>query len=157
VIRRRSILLFIAAARLAWGQGSGRVFTWSKIRYRGGTVEAKVNPYDWNTRLTVTADSIAFVFGAKPFRLKPSQVISLSHGVEAQRKVAKLVDAIALTLTFSPLGLFGLLKARPDHLIGIVYQTEDGKQGAILLETDYYQLVLGALENVTGKRAESSP
>jgi hypothetical protein len=149
--------LAVAAGTLCWAQPPKHVPTWNKIRYRGGTVEAKVNPYDWNTTLSVTPDSLAFVFGSKPFTLKPSQVVSLSSGVQARRKVGLVVDAVAMTLTLTPFGLFGLLKARQDHLIGIVYQTEDGKQGAILLETDNYQEILFTVEAVTGKKAEKSP
>ena len=153
--RRHFIFWAIASAPLCWTQSRG--VSWNKVRYRGGTVAAKVNPYDWNTTLTVSPDGIGFVFGSKPFRLRTSQVVSLSYGVEAHRKVARVVDAIAVALTLNPLGLFGLLKDRQDHLIGIVYQDDDGKQGAILLESDSYRSILLVLENSTGKRAEKSP
>jgi len=142
-----------------WAQQApaSRGHTWNKIRYRGGTIETKVNPYDWNTTSSVSPDSIAFVFGAKPFGIKPAQVVSLSLGAEARRKVTRAVEALAMTMVGNPLGLFGLLKARQDHLIGIVYQTEDGKQGAVLLETDHYRAILFTLEAVTGKHVEKSP
>ena len=58
--------------------------SWNKIRYDGGTVAAKVNPYDWNTTLTVTPDRINLVFAHRTtLKLTPAQVSALSYGEEA--------------------------------------------------------------------------
>lgn len=67
--------------------------SWNKIRYIGGTVAAKVNPYDWNTTLSLTSDSINLVFlGRTSFRLAPSQVTAPSYGEKAYRRVADMVN-----------------------------------------------------------------
>jgi hypothetical protein len=138
---------------ILWAKGP----MWVKLRYLGGTVQAKVSPYDWNTSLTVGTDSIELIFAPRQsLRLKPSQVISLSYGQEAHRRVA---DAVTLSAVLSPLALFGLLHVSKDHIIGIVYQTGDGKRGAILLQCDKrdYWTILQTLKEVTGLPVESKP
>lgn len=44
--------------------GSAAGNSWNKIRYSGGTVAAKVNPYDWNTTLTVSPGTIVLFSAA---------------------------------------------------------------------------------------------
>src|SRR6516225_9036112 len=97
--------------------------SWNKLRYSGGTVAAKVNPFDWNTILTVTPGELTFVFGRQAFRLAPSEVTALSYGQEAHRRVA---DMVALSLVATPLALFGILHQSKTHFIGIEYKTDDG-------------------------------
>src|SRR5512147_133890 len=81
--------------------------SWNKLRYRGGTVQAKVNPFDWNTVLTVSQDAIVLAFGPKQtLRLRPAQVAALSYGQEAHRRVA---DMVALSIVATPIALFGIL------------------------------------------------
>ncbi len=131
--------------------------SWNKLRYSGGTVEAKVNPFDWNTTLTVAPDSITLVFGGRrSVRMKPESVTRLSYGQEAHRRVA---DMVALSIVATPLALFGLLHQSKVHFIGIEYKTDDGKPGAILLEADKnnYQAILGVLKTVTGKPVQNAP
>jgi len=130
--------------------------TWNKLRYSGGTVEAKVNPFDWNTTLTVMPDGLRFVFGRKTFRLAPSAVTALSYGQEAHRRVA---DMVALSLVATPLALFGILHQSKTHFVGIEYRTDDGKAGGLLLEADKnnYRAILRALETVTGKPVKNAP
>ncbi|MBZ5499937.1 MAG: hypothetical protein LAP85_26365 [Acidobacteriia bacterium] len=151
----RAAALVIAAAIFsahgAWAVGS----SWNKIRYMGGTIQAKVNPYDYNTTLTVSPDSIVLAFSPRPtVRIKPAQVTSISYGQEAQRRVAAVV---ALSTPGNPPALFGLLRTK-DHFLGIVYQTNDGKSGAVLLEAhrNFYLDILEALKIVTGKPIEIS-
>jgi hypothetical protein len=145
----------LAIGQPAWAADEGN--SWSKLRYRGGTVQAKVDPYDFNTTLTVTQDQIVLAFTRSvTVRIRPSQVDSLSYGQEAHRKVA---DVVALSVVFSPLALFGLLHVAKYHLIGIVYHTEDGKPAAVLLEAEKtnYAAILLALKTVTGKPVEKAP
>jgi hypothetical protein len=131
--------------------------SWNKLRYRGGTVQAKVNPFDWNTVLTVTPDAIALGFGPKQaVRLKPEQVTALSYGQEAHRRVA---DMVALSVVATPLALFGILHQSKIHLVGIEYRGDDGKPAAVLLEADKnnYRSILQVLKTVTGKPVQNAP
>lgn len=151
--KRVTALLVLLSVPL-WGDGN----QWNKIRYSGGTVAAKVNPYDWNTTLTVTADSIKLVFGGRTtLTLRPAQVTALSYGEEAHRRVA---DMVALSVVFvNPLVLFGILHKSKDHFIGIEFHAEDGKNGAVLLEADKnnYRAILETLKTVTGKPVKQAP
>ena len=129
--------------------------SWNKIRYRGGTVQAKVDSWDWNTTLTVKPDEIMVLFAPRTtLRIKPSQIDSISYGQEAHRRVG---DIVALSLVLGPLALFGLLHHSTDNLVGIVYHTDDGKRGAILLETPLYWGILQALKAATGKPVDITP
>lgn len=151
-MRRIATIVCVCAVAL-WGQGN----SWNKIRYSGGTVEAKVNPFDWNTTLTVTPDALVLTFGPKAgLRLKPAQVTALSYGAEAHRRVA---DMVALSLVATPIALFGILHKSTMHFVGIEYKTEDGKTGAVLLEADKnnYRAILGVLKAVTGKPVQNAP
>jgi hypothetical protein len=123
----------------------------------GGTIQANVNPYDWNTTLTVTADAVVLVFGHRQtLRIPPAQVTTLSYGQEAHRRVAEMV---ALSVLASPVALFGILHKSKDHFIGIEYRTPDGKPASVLLEAhkDNYRAVLEGLKKVTGKPVENAP
>jgi hypothetical protein len=129
--------------------------SWNKIRYRGGTVRVRVDPWDWNTTLTVTPDSIVLLFSPPTtVRIKPSQVRSISYGQEAHRRVENIV---ALGVLVGPFALFGLLHVSKDQLVGIVYDTEGGKDGAVLLETPLAMTILKALKEVTGKTIDVKP
>jgi hypothetical protein len=151
---QRVAAIALLGAQCAWAQGN----SWNKIRYAGGTVAAKVNPYDWNTTLTVASDKIVLVFAHRTtFTLAPSEVTALSYGVEAHRRVA---DMVALSVVFvNPLVLFGLLHQSKNHFVGIEFKTADGKPGAVLLEADKgnYKAILQALKVVTGKPVQSEP
>jgi len=150
------VVAFIIAAAIISTQWIGAVGnSWNRIRYMGGTIQAKVNPYDYNTTLTVSPVSILLVFAPRQtLRIDPSHVLSLSYGPEAQRRVAAVV---ALSSPGNPPGLFGLLREK-SHFIGIIYQTEDGKTGAVLLEAykSLYLDILAALKTVTVKPIETS-
>lgn len=155
----RRLVSIAAVLAIAWDQWSWAAGgnSWNKLRYRGGTVQAKVDPYDYNTTLTIVPDAIVLAFARSvTVRIKPEQVTSLSYGQEAHRRVA---DVVALSVIFTPLALFGLLHVSKDHFIGIVYHTDDGKPAAVLLEADKtnYQAILLALKTVTGKPVDKSP
>ena len=130
--------------------------SWNKLRYSGGTVPAKVNPYDWNTTLTITPDRILLVFAHRTsFELAPSQVTALSYGEQAYRRVA---DMVALSVVFvNPLVLFGILHQSRNHFIGIEFLGADGHKGAVLLEADKnnYRAILDSLKAVTGKPVDT--
>jgi hypothetical protein len=152
---RRIAAIFVALS-LSWTQAAGATNnSWNKIRYRGGTVVAKVDSWDWNTTLTVKPDEIVVLFAPRTtLRIKPTQVESISYGQEAHRRVG---DIVALSLVLGPLALFGLLSHPKDNLVGIVYHTDDGKRGAILLETPAYWGILQALKAATGKPVDITP
>jgi hypothetical protein len=148
-------MVVLAMAAPEWLRAGGN--SWNKLRYAGGTVEAKVNDFDWNTTLTVSPDTIVAVFAHRTtLRLTPAQVTALSYGQEAHRRVA---DMVALSFVVTPLALFGLLHTSKIHFIGIEYRTADGKPGAILLEADKnnYRAILLVLKTVTGKPVQNEP
>jgi hypothetical protein len=151
---KRIVGLAVLATHLLAGNGN----SWNKIRYSGGTVPAKVNPYDWNTTLAVTPASITLVFAHRSsLKLAPSQVTTLSYGERAYRRLA---DMVTLSVVFvNPLVLFGILHESRNHFIGIEFLGDDGKKGAVLLEADKnnYQAILEALKTVTGKPVQDSP
>jgi hypothetical protein len=150
---RRAMAILVVLTLEASAEGN----SWNKIRYSGGTVEAKVNPFDWNTTLTVTPAAIAMTFGPKAkLSLEPAQVTALSYGQEARRRVA---DMVALSLVATPVALFGLLHKSVTHFVGIEYKTADGKAGAVLLEVDKnnYRAILAVLKTVTGKPVRNAP
>lgn len=142
---------------VASGRASAAGNSWNRLRYSGGTVEAKVNPFDWNTALAVTPDELRLVFGGrKTVRIKTSAVTGLSYGQEAHRRVA---DLVALSVIVTPLVLFGLLHKSKVHFIGIEYRGEDGSPGAVLLEADKgnYRAILQVLASVTGQPVKNEP
>jgi hypothetical protein len=151
---RRIAALVVLSTHCLWAGGN----SWNKIRYAGGTVAAKVNPYDWNTTLTVTPDTIELMFAHRvTVKLAPSQITALSYGQEAHRRVA---DMVALSVVFlNPLMLFGILHQSKNHFVGIEFRTADGKPGAVLLEADKnnYRAILEALTTVTGQPVYSKP
>ncbi len=139
------LVLMALFAECAWGGAS-----WNRLRYRGGTIQTRTNPYDWNATLTVEDDQVVVVIAPRhTIRLKPSQVVSISAGPAARTKVS---DVAAQAMPAGPPGLFGLMPKTEDHLIGIVYETADGKQGAVLLECPGFKYqILRILKAVTGK------
>jgi hypothetical protein len=150
----RRIFTYLLAVAVAAADGSN---SWNKIRYSGGTVEAKVNPFDWNTTLTITSDNIVLQIGPRrSLNLKPAQVTALSYGQEAHRRVA---DMVALSVVATPLALFGILHKSKVHFVGIEFKTDDGKPGAVLLEADKnnYRDILRVLTAVTGKVVQNAP
>jgi hypothetical protein len=135
--------------------------SWNKIHYVGGTIPIKTNPYDWNAKLTVHVNpnvieiviSPAKLFAPQEtIKLKASQVVSLSGGPAAWRHVAEVSGA---QLPSKPPSLFGILQ--DDALLGVVYEADDGKRGAILLDSLFTWQMLPVLRRLTGKTIEDSP
>ncbi len=156
---RRALTFILLGASLSSAAAAERK-SWNKLRYAGGTLPIKTSPYDWNTKLTLTANpgsieisvAPAKVFAAgQTVRLKPEQVISLSGGEEALRRVAEVEGA---QLPARPPSLFGVLQSYA--FMGIVYE-ENGKRGAVLLSGYSTWEILQALKLVTGKPIEVAP
>jgi len=152
---RRSIAVMTLVV-FAWTHAfAAQRFSWNKVRYQGGTVQVKVDPWDWNTTITVKPDVITLLFSPKAtVVIPPAKVVSVSYGQQAKRRVE---DVVALSMLLGPLGLFGLMHKTKDELVGIVYDTGDGKQGAVLLESPFALAIAGALSGVTGKPVEVKP
>src|SRR5579884_957139 len=139
--------LILCFSLLASAEG-GNVFT--RVRYNGGSYPSKVDPKDWNNKLTVTSDAITLDFKDKQkLVIPPKSVTSLSYGQEAHRRVGTM---IALAVLVAPVALFGLFHKTRLHYIGVQYNTPDGKQDGILLQgdKDNYRAMLVALQGVTG-------
>ncbi|MBY0506734.1 MAG: hypothetical protein K2X03_22635 [Bryobacteraceae bacterium] len=148
--------LFLPAMLLAAAPRLAAQNSWSRVRYVGGTVPAKVNPYDWNTRLTITADAIELLFaGRDRLRIAPASVTVMTYGQKAQRRVA---DMLALSVIATPLALFGILHKSRDHSLSLEFQ-QDGKPAAMLFELDKssYRAIILALTTVTGKKVDHAP
>lgn len=130
---------------------------WKKVRYEGGTVEARVNRFDWNTTVTIGFDNLDLVFGGyTPFRIPVREVTHLSYGQKAYRRVA---DMATLSVFLTPVALFGVLHKSKDHLVSIEFTDSAGKRGAVLLmvHKDQYREFLLTLKDVTGKPVENWP
>lgn len=132
--------------------------SWTKIRYAGGTLAIQTSPYDYNTKLTVSLnpDQISLeIAPAKLFssaarvRFKPSQVISLSVGPLARRRVA---DVPGAQTPAAPPSLFGIL--HEESFIGIVWEDDAGKRQAVLLDTIFGWRFLPILRELSGKDVE---
>src|SRR5262249_10209505 len=140
-----AIALTLCASVLAYATGND-----FKVRYNGGSVASKVDPKDWDNRLTVTADTVSLELKDKSrVDIPPKSVTSLSYGQEAHRRVGTM---IALAVLVAPIALFGLFHKTRLHYIGIQYKTPDGKDAGILLQgdKDNYRAILVALQGVTG-------
>ncbi|MBZ5618154.1 MAG: hypothetical protein LAQ69_05365 [Acidobacteriia bacterium] len=158
---RRAITWFVVVTALCTPSSSAERRSWNRIRYAGGTIPVKTSPYDWNTTLTVSVNPNMIVLEIAPVsvfqtkqivRMKPSQVTSLSAGPAAWRRVGEVSGA---QLPAKSPALFGLLK--DFGFLGIVYQTDDGKSAAILLDSYFSWQMLRVLKAVTGKEIEESP
>jgi hypothetical protein len=131
---------------LAQGQGN----TFNRVRYNGGSVDSKVDPKEWNNRLTITSDKITLALkDGKTLDIPPKSVTALSYGQEAHRRVGTM---IALAILVAPVALFGLFHKTRLHYIGIQYSTPDNKTAGILLQgdKDNYRAILVGLQGVTG-------
>jgi hypothetical protein len=140
------LALFLSLSLFAYGQGN----TFTRVRYNGGSVASKVDPKDWNNKLTVTPDAITLDFkDGQKLSIPPKSVTSLSYGQEAHRRVGTMV---ALAILVAPVALFGLFHKTRLHYIGIQYNTPDAKNSGILLQgdKDNYRAILVALQGVTG-------
>jgi hypothetical protein len=143
--RVRGVLAVILIySTVAYAQGN----SWKQVRYNGGTLQTKVDPQDWDNKLTVTSDLITFELkDGQKLEIPTKDVTALSYGQEAHRRVGTMV---ALGILVAPLALFGLFHKTRLHFIGIEY-TINGKNGGLLLQghKDNYRAILQALESTT--------
>jgi hypothetical protein len=143
---KKILVCFLAAAFIVQGQGN----TFNRVRYNGGSVDSKVDPKEWNNRLTITSDVITLALkDGKTVTIPTKTVTSLSYGQEAHRRVGTM---IALAILVAPVALFGLLHKTRLHYIGIQYTVSDNKTAGILLQgdKDNYRAILVGLQGVTG-------
>ncbi len=76
-VLRRLLAILLCSAIAMWAQGN----SFDKVRYNGGSVDSKVDPKDWNNRLTVTSDLITLALkDGKKVDIPPKTVTSLSYG-----------------------------------------------------------------------------
>jgi hypothetical protein len=157
---RRALPYLLVGMTLCAPSPAAERRSWTKIRYIGGTVSIKTSPYDYNTKLTVSANPDGIVITIAPgklftaeqtLRIKPSQVVSLSSGPAAWRHVA---DVPGAQLPPRQPSLFGFMQDRA--LAAIVFDTDSGKREAVLLETLYWYEFMPALARLTGKDIEAS-
>ena len=140
---------------LGTGQAEAADHVWKRLRYQGGTIEAKVNPFDWNTALTTSGTRMQFVFaGQKTVMIDAADVTSLSYGQMAYRRVA---DMATLSVLLTPVALFGILHQSKDHLVSIQFKSSDGRPCAVLLAVhkDAYRDLLVNLSILTKKPVEN--
>lgn len=141
---RGLVAIILIYSTVAYAQGN----SWNKVRYNGGTLQTKVNPKDWDNKLTVTSDTITFSLkDGQKIEIPAKDVTGLSYGQEAHRRVGTM---IALGILVSPVALFGLFHKTRLHFIGVEYTTA-GKKGGLLLQgdKDNYRAILVALEGAT--------
>ncbi len=141
-------ILAVALSCAVLGYAQGNAFT--RVRYNGGSVPSKVDPKNWDNKLTVSSDAIVLEMkDNQKVEIAPKYVTSLSYGQEAHRRVGTMV---ALAILVAPVALFGLFHKTRLHFIGIQYGTPDGKSDGILLQGDKsnYRAMLVALQGVTG-------
>src|SRR3989442_12699429 len=86
---RKLLAVFVCSAVVLHAQGN----SWDKVRYNGGTLQTKVDPKDWDNRLTVTSDKITL-------QLKDKQTLATlvptrrgeSNGQETHRHEGTIVS-----------------------------------------------------------------
>jgi len=142
----RALAFVLACSLVTAADGN----TFCRVRYNGGMVSTKVDPKDWDNKLTITSDLIDFnLKDGQRIDILPKSVTALSYGQEAHRRVGTFV-ALAFV---SPVALFGLFHKTRLHFISIEY-TEKGGSGAALLlqgDKDNYRAILVALQGGDGK------
>lgn len=147
-LRRPMALVALVSFLFATSFAQGN--SWDKVRYNGGTFHTKVDPKDWNNRLTVTTDTVTFALkDGQTVEFPAKNITALSYGQEAHRRVGTM---IALAILIAPVALFGLFHKTRLHYIGIEFRTTDGKSSGLLLQgdKDNYRAIMTALEAASG-------
>jgi hypothetical protein len=141
------LVVLLTLAHLARAEN----LSWNKIRYEAGTIDVRVNPFDWNTTLKVLPTGIELSFeGRKKIRIERRDIVSLSCGAVAHQRVH---DMLLNSSSSRPVSLFGLVRSNTDHMVAIEFKLSDGSSAAILLvvQKDSYASLLQALVRLDGK------
>lgn len=148
-----ALVLCILLATYALAEGS----TWDRIRYCGGTVQSDTDPYEWNNRLSVSAEQIVLELNdGKKFAIPSKSVTGLSYGQQAHSRINSIAK-VKVSDSESESVIFGLRRTRL-HFIGIEYRQPDGKNSGLLIQgnKDNYRAILKSLEEATGASLASS-
>lgn len=143
--------VFLIGGELLSAQSS-----WNKIRYEGGTIPAKVNPFDWNTTLRISQNNVELIFsGSKRLEIPATEITRLLSGERAYREIGK---ELSHRETAAPVPLFGILQASKEYLIGIEFTGGDRIHHVLLLSVrkDSYNDILRALATVSGQHVEGA-
>ncbi len=130
---------------------------WNMIRYQGGTIDVKVNSFDWNTTLSIVNGGVEFNFaGRKRIQIEAAAVLVLSFGTSADKRVS---DLATLRYATKPMKLFAVLSKPRDHLVSIEFKTASGAAGGVLLEvySGYTLEILHELRQLTSKPVDNWP
>jgi hypothetical protein len=141
-----SLALIALLVQTTFAQGN----SWDRVRYNGGTLQTKVDPKDWDNRLTVTSDLVTLELkDGQKVEIPAKKITALSYGQEAHRRVGTMV---ALGVLVAPIALFGLFHKTRLHFIGIEFTTLDGKGSGVLIQghKDNYRAIMTALEAASG-------
>jgi hypothetical protein len=142
---RRVFVIMLVFSVFTYGQGNN----FDKIRYNGGTVQAKIKPDDWGNRLAITSEEIKLeLTDGQHIVIDPKRVTGLGYGQEAHRRVRTMIA----TTSGSPVTLTGLFRKTRLHYISVEFTTPEEKKSALLIQAhkDNYQAVLTALRGATG-------
>ena len=126
-----------------------------KVRYLAGSVETKTGRDDWQNRMVILSDEIRVELrDGQRLSVDPKSVTSISYGREATRHVARWV---ALGILVHPIAAVGLLNENVRHYVSIEYETAEGKNAGLLIQThkNNYRNVLALLRGATGKEIET--
>jgi hypothetical protein len=105
-----------------------------KVRYNGGSIPTTVKPDDWDNKLSVAPDAIVLALkDGQVITISPKQVVSLSYGQEAHRRVGTAIGLAVLSLG---IGALSALHKTKLHYIGINFNDKDGKKQGVLLQGD---------------------
>jgi len=125
------------------------------VRYLAGSVETRSDRDDWRNNLVVLSDEIRVELrDGQRVSIDPKAVTSISYGREATRHVARWV---ALGILVHPIAAVGLLNENVRHYVSIEYETAEGKNAGLLIQThkNNYRNVLALLRGATGKEIET--
>jgi hypothetical protein len=145
-----AVCLLLLHQTVALAQANG-----FKVRYLAGSVETKTDRDDWQNRLVILSDEIRVELkDGQRLSVDPKSVTSISYGREATRHVARWV---ALGILVHPIAAVGLLNENVKHYVSIEYETAEGKNAGLLIQThkNNYRNVLALLRGATGKEIET--
>ena len=156
-LRRRfwiSLLLPLALRGQAKPVSKG---PFTRVSYLGGTFNPKVNPFDWNTAVTLEAPAIKLLFaGRERAEIPVAGIQTITYGPKAYRRLGELA---ALSVIMTPVVLFGAFHKSKDHCVTIEYLDAASQKQAVLLQVhkSSYEDFLKRLSEVTGKKVDYQP